>query len=405
MSARISTRCRPSAVARRLRSQLPPSLQSVAQERRFGSSSSLSSPATDGGDGTKKHQGPAVVFSGIQPTGIPHLGNYLGAMRQWKRLQDDAGPEDKLLFSVVDLHAITMPQDAPALRQRSIELLAALVAIGLDPAKSTMFFQSAVPAHSELMWILSCTSSVGYLSRMTQWKSKLNQKDNQRPLDGDVVVSKLKLGLFSYPVLQAADILIHRATHVPVGEDQRQHLEFARECVSNFNATYPGGNLVAPQTILTEIPRVMSLQNPEKKMSKSSPNNRSRILITQTADAVRAKIRGAVTDTTNSVTYDREARPGVANLLEIWHQCDPARRSPEQLAAELHGAGLGDLKQHVAAAVVAELEGVRARYQEALQRKGGRWLLEIAELGAEKARASAEETMRMVRDVVGLVGR
>lgn len=190
-----------------------------------------------------------MIFSGIQPTGVPHLGNYLGAMRQWKRYQNQAGPNDRLLFSIVDLHAITMPQDAPILRQRSREMLAALMAIGIDPDKSTMFYQSAVPAHAELMWILSCTASTGYLGRMTQWKSKLTQDNHAMTLDETTVASKLKLGLFSYPVLQAADILVHRATHVPVGNDQSQHLEFARECATNFNAAYQGGSLIAPKTI------------------------------------------------------------------------------------------------------------------------------------------------------------
>lgn len=335
---------------------------------------------------------------------MPHLGNYLGAMRQWKRLQDAAGPGDRLYFSIVDLHAITMPQDAPVLRQRSREMLAVLMATGLDPERCTMFYQSAVPAHSELMWILSCTASMGYLGRMTQWKSKLTMNNNRMSLDDETVGKKLKLGLFSYPVLQAADILIHRATHVPVGDDQKQHLEFARECATNFNATYAGGSLISPETITTETPRVMSLQNPKNKMSKSAPNHRSRILVTASPDEIRSRIKGAVTDAHNSVTYDPEARPGVANLLELWSQCDPQGRSPLRLAADCQGMGLGDLKRQVGDAVVGELEGIGERYKEILDRRAGQWVEQIQAAGAERARQNADETMRMVRDAVGLAG-
>ncbi|KAI2630596.1 tryptophanyl-tRNA synthetase [Hypoxylon sp. NC1633] len=360
-----------------------------------------------------------VVFSGIQPTGVPHLGNYLGALRQWKQLQDDvhsSGSGDKLLFSVVDLHAITMPQDAAVLRLHRREMLAALLAIGLDPKKgSTLFFQSSVPQHTELMWILSCTASMGYLGRMTQWKSKL-QEDNKAAAITDATMAKLKLGLFSYPVLQAADILVHRATHVPVGEDQRQHLEFARECATNFNHAFKD-ILISPETITTPSPRIMSLTHPPRKMSKSDPNHRSRIQITSPPAEIRQRINSAVTDSLNTVTWDPEHRPGVANLLELLSQCSPPRKpeaenesgneswpTPEQLAEQYAAAGaaLRDLKADVADAVCRELDGVHERYDDFLHRKGGKWLDEIEAEGAEAARANAEETMRLVRHAVGL---
>ncbi|KAI6087542.1 hypothetical protein F4821DRAFT_258898 [Hypoxylon rubiginosum] len=350
-----------------------------------------------------------VVFSGIQPTGVPHLGNYLGALRQWKRLQDEAQlTGDKLLFSVVDLHAITMPQEAEALRIQRREMMAALLAIGLDPDKSTLFFQSSVPQHAELMWILSCTASMGYLGRMTQWKSKLQINNKQGDLSEDAM-TKLKLGLFSYPVLQAADILVHRATHVPVGDDQRQHLEFARECATNFNATYKD-ILIAPETVTAPSPRVMSLTHPHNKMSKSTPNHRSRILITARAEEVRSRIAGAVTDSLNAVTYEPDLRPGVANLLELLSQCGHSGEwkeeasSPQQLADRYATAGatLKDLKADVVAAVWRELDGVRGRYLDFLNRKGGKWLDEIEAEGAEAARENAEKTMRRVRHAVGL---
>ncbi|KAI1282278.1 tryptophanyl-tRNA synthetase [Xylaria sp. FL0933] len=343
----------------------------------------------------------AVIFSGIQPTGVPHLGNYLGAMRQWKRLQDMAGDQDKLFFSIVDLHAITMPQDPESLKNRRRELLAALLAIGLDPEKSTLFYQSSVMQHSELMWILSCTASMGYLSRMTQFKSKLLAENKQGILE-DAIASRLKLGLFAYPVLQAADILVHRATHVPVGDDQRQHLEFARECVTNFNHTYGQELLVPPETITAAYPRVMSLRDPTKKMSKSSNNERTRILITASPKEIRNRITHAQTDMLNMVTYEPQERPGVANLLEIIAQLSPQPKTAADVADELRGAKLGDLKARCADAVIAELDGIPERFAELLQRQGGKYLEDIEAAGAEVARKNAEETMRLVRSAVGL---
>ncbi|KAI0860997.1 hypothetical protein F4860DRAFT_503618 [Xylaria cubensis] len=345
--------------------------------------------------------GHAVIFSGIQPTGIPHLGNYLGAMRQWKRLQDAAGEEDKLLFSIVDLHAITVPQDAEILKYRRREMLAALIAVGLDPEKSTLFYQSSVMQHSELMWILSCTASMGYLTRMTQYKSKLLAENKQADLE-DAIASRLKLGLFSYPVLQAADILVHRATHVPVGDDQRQHLEFARECVTNFNHTYNQELFVPPETITSPSPRIMSLRDPYQKMSKSSRNDKSRILLTSSPEEITLRIMSAVTDNLNEVTYEPEERPGVANLLEIIAQCSPEPMTAADVADSLMGAKLGDLKAWCAQAVTTELSGIRERYSELVGRYGGKLIDDIEAEGAEVARRNAEETMRLVRDAVGL---
>jgi len=192
---------------------------------------------------------PRVILSGIQPTGTPHIGNYIGAVHRWVQLQNEPRNQSTLLYSVVDLHALTATTPTPpdVLRRWRRESLAALLAAGIDPKRSILFYQSAVAAHSELMWILSCRASVGYLSRMTQWKSKLSLGDSATMLD-ERAKSSLKLGLFSYPVLQAADILVYRASHVPVGDDQRQHLEFARECANSFNSAY-GHHLVCPETL------------------------------------------------------------------------------------------------------------------------------------------------------------
>ncbi|KAK4188695.1 hypothetical protein QBC35DRAFT_514615 [Podospora australis] len=335
-------------------------------------------------------QKPKVIFSGIQPTGVPHLGNYLGALLQWRTLQDSfsssfssaSSPSNRLLFSIVDLHAITIPRPAHQLSADKKQMLASLLSIGLDPSLCTIFYQSMVPAHSELQWILSCTASTGYLSRMTQW---------------------------NYPILQAADILVHKATHVPVGEDQRQHLEFARECVTNFNAAYGCQVLVPPETMVTErAKRIMSLSDPAKKMSKSDPSVKSRVLITDSPEAIKTKIMGAVTDSLaeGKVTgYEPETRPGVANLLEILAAFggQQGKKTVEELGEEMRGTGLKELKTKTAEAVTEGLREVREKYEGYMNsEKQGKMMEEIIQTGAKRARESAEETMREVRGVVGL---
>ncbi|KAF7904177.1 hypothetical protein EAF00_001511 [Botryotinia globosa] len=343
---------------------------------------------------------PRIIFSGIQPTGIPHLGNYLGALQNWVRLQDTAESSTKLFYSIVDYHAITIPQKREELQQWKKESLATLLAIGLDPERSTVFYQSSVAAHTELMWILSCTASMGYLSRMTQWKSKLSLEDDASPLDGGNK-SKLKLGLFSYPVLQAADILVHRATHVPVGEDQSQHLEFARECVTNFNHAY-GPHLIAPQTLLSPTKRIMSLQSPIQKMSKSHPAI-SRILLTDSPDTITKKISSALTDSQNAVSCSPSERPGVSNLLTLWSSFDTQnpKRTPAQIAEECETKKftLGDLKRETANAVNAGLEPIRKNYERLLGDEG--YVEEVARKGGVKAKENAERTMVEVREAVG----
>ncbi|KAI5457923.1 hypothetical protein BGZ63DRAFT_407976 [Mariannaea sp. PMI_226] len=349
---------------------------------------------------TAKALRPKVIFSGIQPTGVPHLGNYIGALRQWVQLQQTEEIDTKLIYSIVDLHAITMPQPPAQLRKRKREALAALLAIGIDPNRATLFYQSSVPAHSELMWILSCTASVGYLSRMTQWKSKLNVHDGSS-FEDRAVSSQLKLGLFSYPVLQAADILVHstRATHVPVGHDQQQHIEFARECATNFNHNY-GSHLVYPDIIIPPVRRIMSLTEPTFKMSKSHKSEKSRILITDSPDEIRKKIGSALTDSTTGISYDVANRPGISNLLDILSIFDVHGRNPEQLAIEHKDIRAKQLKDMVANAVISGLDGIRDRYLELLD-AGETHLDEIAAEGARKAQESAESTMQLVRTAIG----
>ncbi|KAF7862834.1 uncharacterized protein EAF02_010383 [Botrytis sinoallii] len=258
-----------------------------------------------------------------------------------------------------------------------------------------------VAAHTELMWILSCTASMGYLSRMTQWKSKLSLEDDASPLDGGKK-SKLKLGLFSYPVLQAADILVHRATHVPVGEDQTQHLEFARECATNFNHAY-GPHLIAPQTLLSPAKRVMSLQTPTQKMSKSHPSPISSIRLTDSPNTITKKISSALTDSQNAVSYSPSERPGVSNLVTLWSSFDTQnpKRTPAQIAEEckVKKFTLADLKRETAIAVNTGLEPIRKNYERLLGDEG--YVEDVARKGGVKARENAERTMVEVREAVG----
>ncbi|PKS11858.1 hypothetical protein jhhlp_001152 [Lomentospora prolificans] len=343
-----------------------------------------------------------VIFSGIQPTGTPHLGNYIGAVRRWAALQDEPPEQSDLLYSVVDLHAMTMPSSAEDLRRRRRETMAALLAAGIDPDRSSLFYQSSIASHSELMWILACNASMGYLSRMTQWKSKMSMSQSASVLD-EGVKSSLKLGLFSYPVLQAADILVYRATHVPVGDDQRQHLEFARECANNFNSLY-GEHLIPPATLSSPELRIMSLQEPSQKMSKSHKSNWSRILITDEPGEIRKRIMSAVTDADNFVSYDPVARPGVSNLLRLLAYVDQSDRTPEELGSILgnENVSLGGLKERVSESIIVALEGIRDRYLRFLSEDDGKFIDHVARQGAQKARLRATETMDIVRQAVGL---
>ncbi|KAI9749635.1 MAG: Tryptophan--tRNA ligase, mitochondrial [Lichina confinis] len=358
----------------------------------------------------------SVIFSGIQPTGIPHIGNYLGALREWVRLVAQAEPSTKFLFSIVDLHAMTVGREREPLWHARRQTLATLLAMGLDPERCVMFYQSAVPAHCELMWMLSCTASMGHLARMTQWKNK-SLSMNDASAAGGPIGSSSRLGLFSYPVLQAADVLVHRygqiavmlsctngrsATHVPVGEDQAQHLEFARRCVGGFNHTH-GNILVRPETILSPAKRVMSLRNPVVKMSKSDPDRKSRVLLTDTPESIRATIKGALTDSCyNRIFYDRRERPGIANLLEIWSHFDEKNRSPETLALEHQRLIVPQFKERVSDAIIDGLAGIRQEYTRVVNADEGRYVDYVANKGVEKARQSAEQTMELVREAVGL---
>lgn len=338
---------------------------------------------------------------------MPHLGNYLGALRQWVKLQNEASPDVGLFFCVVDLHSLTSRQDAEFRRRSKRDMLAALLAVGINPERSILFHQSSVPAHAELHWILSCDASVGWLSRMTQWKSKLGDANITDPLatiDNPKSMERLRLGLFSYPVLQAADILLYRATHVPVGEDQAQHIEFARDCANVFNHNYARGNplLIPPKYVVSPAKRVMSLAEPEKKMSKSHELARSRILLNDSREEISKKFRTALTDSFDGISYEPQRRPGVSNLIEIISHLDETGRTCEEVAAEFQNSSLRVLKERVAAVVNDHFSPMREEYLRLLGEKDGRVLEDIAAAGAARAAKVAQETMRDVRDAIGI---
>ncbi len=323
------------------------------------------------------------VLSGIQPTGVPHLGNYLGALRQWVPMQD----QDDCFYTIVDLHALTTAPDPAGLRTRTLELATALLAAGLDPARCTLFVQSHVPAHTEMAWVMECTISFGELSRMTQFKSKVEGRDF------------ISAGLFTYPALQAADILLYGAQQVPVGDDQRQHLELARDAATRFNSRY-GEVLVVPKAAIpARGARVMDLQDPTAKMSKSAASPLGTIDLLDPPEVLTKKVKRAVTDTEGEVRYDPAAKPGVSNLLELLSAT--TGEAPEALAGRY--AQYGPLKADVAEALNELLHPFRKRYAE-LAADPVTVAAALA-LGRQKAGAVADATLNRVRDAIGLVPR
>ncbi|CDR88473.1 probable MSW1-tryptophanyl-tRNA synthetase, mitochondrial [Sporisorium scitamineum] len=382
------------------------------------SSSKLSqsddSSALTGAETPNSATRPRVIFSGIQPTGIPHLGNYLGALRNWVDLQNASrSTSDELYFSIVGYHAITMPQQPSRLRSERSEMMATLLAIGLDPQRCTIFHQDQVAEHTELAWILNCITAFGKLNRMTTWKSKLATAKNVA--QGTEVDDKdLSLGLFAYPVLQAADILLYKATHVPVGEDQIQHLELSRDLADVYNRRFSKRFFPLPQHIITPTKRVLSLRDPASKMSKSAPDLNSRILITDTPTQVASKIKKAVTDAEKTLGYDTVARPGVSNLLSILAALKPAsgkdgetQKGPqewaEQLNAEIAATGVSSgqhLKPTLTEAIVETLRPIQSELEKL--RQDPSYLQQMEQLGKDKAQTVARRTMTQVRKSVGL---
>ncbi len=321
------------------------------------------------------------ILSGIQPTGNLTIGNYLGALRNWVALQDDFDA----CYMIANLHATTVRQDPSDLRKRTLGAVALLLACGIDPEKSIVFVQSYVPEHTMLTWALSCNTYIGELSRMTQFKDKAaRHQDN------------INAGLYTYPVLMAADILLYQADLVPVGADQKQHLELARDIADRFNKSF-GDSFVVPEPYIAKVgARIMSLQEPEKKMSKSDPNPNASILILDDPDTIVRKVRRAVTDCDGRITPDPE-KAGVFNLLSIFAACRTT--TPELAAEQFSGCGYGALKDAVSDALIETLSPVQEEYKRILNDK--EYLRLVMETGAEKASVIARKTVRKVYHKMG----
>ncbi len=327
------------------------------------------------------------IFSGVQPTGNLHLGNYLGAIRNWVKLQD----EYDCLFCVVDLHAITVWQDPAALRASTREVAAAMIAAGIDAQKHIIFNQSQVPGHAELAWIFNCVARMGWLGRMTQFKEKAG-KDKENA----------SVGLFAYPNLMAADILVYKGTHVPVGEDQKQHLELARDIAQKFNNDFKTETFPIPEPlILGTATRVMSLKDGTAKMSKSDPSDLSRINMTDDADTIQRKIKKAKTDPDHlpDSAAGLDARPEARNLLGIYAALSDS--TVDAAVEEFAGRQFSALKDRLSDVAVAKLAPIQDEYRRLLADKAA--IDDVLADGAERARAISEPVLREVHDVVGFL--
>ncbi|WP_228244252.1 tryptophan--tRNA ligase [Porphyrobacter sp. GA68] len=334
------------------------------------------------------------VVSGIQPTGNLHLGNYLGAIRNWVRMQDSLGLDGQCLFFLADLHAISMPHDPAQLRRATREMAAAVLACGIDPARSVLFNQAQVPHHAELQWLLGGTARMGWLSRMTQWKDKAGKNREGQ-----------SVALFTYPVLQAADVLLYQATHVPVGEDQKQHLELARDIAQKFNNDFAAEG--APVFTLPEpiIPpaaaRIMSLRDGAAKMSKSDPSDMSRINLTDDADTIMRKVKKAKTDADPlpEEPAGLAQRPEALNLVTIYAAL--ADRAADDVLREFAGQGFGSFKPALGDLLVATLAPISARLRDLLDDQGA--LDQILADGARRAREIAHPTLDATYEALGLL--
>ncbi len=333
------------------------------------------------------------VVSGIQPTGNLHLGNYLGAIRNWVRMQDDIASTDgggQCLFFLADLHAITVHSDPATLAANTREMAAALIASGIDPEKSILFNQARVPAHAELAWLLFCTARIGWLNRMTQFKEKSGKNREGA-----------SVGLFAYPVLQAADVLLYQATHVPVGDDQKQHLELARDIATKFNTDFAVDLFTCPEPIIAPAAaRIMSLRDGTAKMSKSDPSDMSRINLTDDADLIVQKIRKAKTDPAPlpGDTTGLEERPEARNLIGIMAALDD--RSVDAVLDDYGGSQFGPFKSALADRLVALLEPIRTRFDDL---RCSTEIDAILNLGAERARTVAAPTLANAYATLGLL--
>lgn len=326
-----------------------------------------------------------VVFSGVQPSGALTIGNYIGSIKNWVALQD----EYDCYYCIVDLHAITVPQDPKNLRKNTLDLLALYLASGLDPEKCTMFIQSHVSAHAELTWVLDSISYMGQLSRMTQFKEKSQKSE-----------ANLNAALFTYPVLMASDILLYQADLVPVGEDQKQHLELARDLAERFNNRYSDTFKVPEPLIKSVGARIMSIQNPESKMSKSDKDENAYILLQDKPDDIRRKIKRAVTDSVGEVKY-RDEQPGIKNLMNIYSIF--SEESIESIEEKYAGEGYGKFKGDLAEVIVEGLRPIQEKYDYFIKNKD--YLEKVYTEGAENAEKVARKTLRKVYKKVGFIQR
>lgn len=328
----------------------------------------------------------SIIFSGIQPSGELSIGNYIGSLKNWVPIQDTSD----CIYCVVDQHAITVRQDPKMLHERTLDTLAIFLACGIDPKKSTIFVQSHVPCHTQLAWALNCCTQMGELSRMTQFKDKSKRYNNN-----------ITAGLFNYPVLMAADILLYKANEVPVGDDQKQHIELTRDIAERFNSLY-GDTFVLPNALIPKSgARVMSLQEPTKKMSKSDDNPKNVIKILEEPKSIIKKIKSAVTDSDDPpvIKYDWEKKPGVSNLLDLMSVATGT--SVDDLVKHFDGSMYGKFKCEVADAVVAMLEPIQQNYTKIRQDKT--YMQQILKEGAQKAYERAIVTLNDVYEKMGFI--
>lgn len=322
------------------------------------------------------------VFSGVQPTGNIHIGNYLGALRQFVELQD----ENECIYCIVDLHSITVPQDPKELRKHILDVAALYMAIGIDPKKSTIFVQSDVSGHAELSWILTCNSYTGELSRMTQFKDKSKGRESA------------PAGLFTYPILMAADILLYDTDIVPVGNDQKQHIELCRDIAIRVNNTVKKNTFVVPDgRFLKSGARIMALDDPTSKMSKSAENEHSRISLLDADNKIKKSIMRATTDSDGEIRFDIENKPGVSNLLSIYSAF--SGKSIDDIVSQFEGCGYGDFKKELVAITQEALAPIRKNFDEIRESEE---LIKVLKDGAEKANTIAEKTMKRVKNNFGL---
>ncbi|WP_394909551.1 tryptophan--tRNA ligase [uncultured Helicobacter sp.] len=323
------------------------------------------------------------IFSGIQPTGNIHLGNYLGAVKNWVDSQEDY----ENIFCVVNSHAITIKQDPKELHQKTYELAAILLACGIDTQKSHLFIQSQIDEHAALAWILDCNIPMGDMSRMTQFKDKSAKNPKN-----------INVGLFNYPALMAADILLYQVDGVPVGEDQKQHLELTRDVAMRFNRDY-GECFKIPEAIIPKVgARIMGLDNPESKMSKSNSGANHAIFLLDSPEAIMSKFKKATTDSQNTIVFD-PTRPGIYNLLSIYEIF--THKSPQSIEQEFMGKGYGQLKTAIAEVVIESLRPIREKYERLMNDTA--YIRQILEQGADNVRPIATKTYQKVKELVGLV--